>query len=75
MDTFTQVQNVVHKILNFKPEDLDYKYDMFTLATSEDFYSIQSNVLMEIDEMTPYYSYKSLKLDPGFSYLYTPIIF
>ena len=66
VDTVTQVDNVVKKILNFVPEDLEYKYDMLTLATSDDFYETQSEVLMILDEILPDYYTKELMLDPGF---------
>ena len=70
VDDTEQVQNVVHKILNFKPEDLDYKHDMLTIASSNDFYMTQSKVLMAMDETIPDYYDKELMLDPGFNQPY-----
>lgn len=70
VDDTEQVQNVVHKIMNFKPEKFDYKYYMLTLATSDDFYPQQSAALMAMDEILPDYFNKKLMLDPGFNQPY-----
>ena len=70
VDTVTQVQNVVNKILNFKPGTFDYKHDMLTIATSVDFYDKQSEVLMAMGGIIPSYYYKELMLDTGFNMPY-----
>jgi hypothetical protein len=70
VDDTEQVQNVVHKILHFKPQMYGYKYDMLTLATSDDFYSQQSEALMAMDEILPDCFNKKLMLDPGFNQPY-----
>ncbi len=70
VDDTEQVQNVVHKILNFKPEDLDYKYDMLTIASSDDFYGTQSNVLMAMDKYCPIIITKSSCSTQGLTYYF-----
>ena len=62
-----EVDNVVHKVLHFKPEDLDYKHEMLTIASSYEFYSLQSDVMMAMDEVLPDYYHKEMMLDPGFN--------
>jgi tetratricopeptide (TPR) repeat protein len=50
VDTVTQVQNVVHKILNFKPETLEWKDEMLTIY-GEWVPQTVSTKLFEIDEI------------------------
>ena len=49
VDDTNQVKNVVHKILHFKPDTLEWKNDMLTIAISTTFYNTQSDVLLEMD--------------------------
>lgn len=70
VDTVTQVENVVHKIINFKPEELDYKHNMLTIAGGNISYKIQSDVLIAMDDILPDYYNKKLIIDPGFNYPY-----
>ncbi|MCD4698498.1 MAG: T9SS type A sorting domain-containing protein [Bacteroidales bacterium] len=51
VDTVTQVQNVVHKILNFKPEDLDYKDSLLFIVGGNSYsgYDDIKNALIETE--------------------------
>ena len=67
VDTITQVQNVVHKILNFKPDTLAWKQNMFTYIGFDNvFSSKESEVMFEVDDIVGNRLQKKLMIPPGF---------
>ncbi|MCD4745789.1 MAG: hypothetical protein K8R58_05775, partial [Bacteroidales bacterium] len=71
VDNDTQTYNVVHKILNFKPETLAWKDEMFTyIGVDSNFYPKESEVMFAMDDIIDEFYHKKLMIPPDFNQSY-----